>query len=199
MFSYHPDSLPQNILEDTTSFLKNKVPWRRVVYYSNKRKGNVNNPRATWVCGFHRPYLYNIHNIKPNPFPEELHPLINYIQDFTQAKYNFLLFSKYEKGTDSITWHSDDEKFITNGAPITSITILDDNADPRTFYLKNIKTKEKHSWNLSTGDIFKMDYQCQKYYQHAILKQPKAKGIRYSITFRHAATELATRNYYTYN
>ena len=199
MFTYHPSALPTSHVTNLKNFLQNKVPWKRIVYYSNKRKAKVNNPRATWVCGFHRPYLYDIHNIKPNPFPKELHSLIQYIQDFTEANYNFLLFSKYETGMDSITWHSDDEKLITFGSPITSITILEDYADPRTFYLKNIHTKEKHSWDLNTGDIFKMDYQCQKYYQHAILKQPKTKGIRYSVTFRHAANELGTRNYYTYN
>ena len=199
MFSYHPKSLPNSLILGTKYYLENKVPWKRINYYSNKRKGTVANPRATWVCGFHKPYLYNIHNIQPNPFPKELHPLINYIQDFTNAKYNFLLFGKYETGSDSITWHADDEKFITPGSPITSLTILDEHADSRTFYLKNLKTKEKHAWDLNTGDIFKMDYECQKNYHHAILKQPNLKGNRYSITFRHAASELGTRNYYTYN
>jgi len=199
MFSYYPESIPENMIVATRSYLENKVPWRRVTYYSNKRKGTVRNPRATWVCGFHKPYLYNVRNIKPNSFPRELHALIRYVQDFTQSKYNFLLFSKYTSGQDSITWHADDEKFITPGSPITSLTILDKDADSRTFYLKNLKTKRKHAWNLNTGDIFKMDYECQKHYHHAILKQPNLKGNRYSITFRHAANELGTKNYYTYN
>lgn len=199
MFEYYPQALPEPHLNTVKNFLKNKVPWKRIVYYSNKRKSLVNNPRATWVCGFHKPYLYNIKNIQPNPFPKDLHPLIRWVQDFTNAEYNFLLFSKYETGKDSITWHADDEKFITVGSPITSLTVLDDTADPRTFYLKHTKTKQKHSWDLKTGDIFKMHYQCQEYYHHAILKQPNVKGCRYSITFRHAANELGTKNYYTYN
>ena len=199
MFSYHPEALPKTLQYKTLNYLKTKVPWRRIRYYSAKRQGTVNNPRATWVCGFHRPYLYDIHNIKPEPFPKELHSLIRWIEKFTDSEYNFMLFSKYETGNDSITWHSDDEKFITKDMPITSLTLLDGGADPRKFYLKNLYTKEKDCWNLSTGDIFKMDYECQKNYQHAILKQPKVKGVRYSITFRHAANELGTRNYYTYN
>ena len=199
MFSYYPSSLPLKIAKNTRLFLKNKVPWRRVNYYSNKRKGRIDNPRATWVCGFHKPYLYSVNNIDPNPFPEELHELIHYVQDFTQAKYNFLLFSKYESGADSITWHADDEKFITPGSPITSVTILDEGSTPRKFYLKNLKTKQKHCWDLNNRDIFKMNYECQKYYHHAILKESNILGTRYSITFRHAANELGTKNYYTYN
>tara|TARA_A100001201_G_C4085925_1_gene200475 strand:+ start:1212 stop:1811 length:600 start_codon:yes stop_codon:yes gene_type:complete len=199
MFSYHPKALPENLSIETLKYLKNIVPWRRIRYYSAKRQGKVNNPRATWVCGFHRPYLYDINGINPLPFPKELHNLLKWMQDFTEAEYNFMLFSKYETGKDSITWHSDDEKFITKNAPITSLTLLDGGADPRTFYLKNIYTKQKHAWDLDSRDIFKMDYICQQKYQHAILKQPKRNGIRYSITFRHAANELGTRNYYTYN
>jgi len=199
MFSYYPNALPIEMQKATMDYLANEVPWRKVNYYSRKRQGRIDNPRLTWVCGFHRPYLYDIHGIEPQPFPKELHSLIKWIQKFTQAKYNFLLFSKYETGNDSITWHSDDEKFITKNAPITSLTLLDDGADPRTFYLKNLYTKQKHAWDLQSGDIFKMDYVCQQQYQHAILKQPKRKGTRYSITFRHAANELGTRNYYTYN
>ena len=199
MFSYHPKALPEDLSQKTLKYLKYKVPWRRIKYYSAKRQGQINNPRATWVCGFHRPYLYDINNITPEPFPKELHSLIKWIQIFTDAEYNFMLFSKYETGNDSITWHSDDEKFITKGMPITSLTLLDGDADPRTFYLKNIDTKQKHSWDLNSRDILKMDYICQKKYQHAILKQPQRNGTRYSITFRHAANELGTRNYYTYN
>ena len=199
MFSYHPNALPEQLKVNTHLYLKTKVPWRRIRYYSSKRQGKVNNPRATWVCGFHRPYLYKINGIDPQPFPKELHPLIEWMQNFTESEYNFLLFSKYETGLDSITWHSDDEKFITKNAPVTSLTLLDDGADSRRFYLKDLYTKEKHYWDLKSGDIFKMDYICQQKYQHAILKQPNQKGIRYSITFRHAANELGTRNYYTYN
>jgi alkylated DNA repair dioxygenase AlkB len=199
MFKYYPNALPKNLKNSTLIYLKNKIPWKRIKYYSLKRKGFVDNPRATWVCGFHEPYLYNIDGINPHPFPKELHPLIKWIQEFTKSKYNFMLFSKYETGQDSITWHSDDEKFITKNTPITSLTLLEDNAEPRRFYLKHSKTKERYSWELENGDIFKMDYECQKHYQHAILKQPETEGIRYSITFRHAANEFGTKNYYTYN
>lgn len=199
MFNYYPNALPQELKLQTYNYLKTKVPWRRIRYYSSKRQGKVDNPRATWVCGFHEPYLYEIKGIEVNPFPQELHSLIRWMQDFTKAEYNFMLFSKYETGKDSITWHSDDEKFITKNAPISSLTILDEGADPRTFYLKNLYTKQKHAWDLNSGDIFKMDDICQKTYSHAILKQPKRKGVRFSITFRHAANELGTRNYYTYN
>lgn len=199
MFSYHSESLPLQLQETALQYLKFEVPWKRIKYYSAKRKGSVSNPRATWVCGFHRPYLYKVNGITPEPFPQKLHELIKWMQTFTGAEYNFMLFSKYETGNDSITWHSDDEKFITKDAPITSITILDVGADPRTFYLKDLYTKQKHAWDLQSGDIFKMDYICQQKYQHAILKQPKRKGTRYSITFRHAANELGTKNYYTYN
>jgi alkylated DNA repair dioxygenase AlkB len=199
MFSYHPNALPENLKISTHNYLQTKVPWRKIRYYSAKRQGTIDNPRFTWVCGFHRPYLYDINGINSEPFPKELHDLIKWIQEFTDAEYNFMLFSKYQTGQDSITWHSDDEKFITKGMPITSLTLLDGGADPRTFYLKNLYTKEKHSWELGHGDIFKMDYECQQKYQHAILKQPNRFGVRYSITFRHAMNELGTRNYYTYN
>ena len=199
MYSYHPSALPSFHVQTLKNFLQTQVPWRRIVYYSNKRKSYVNNPRATWVCGFHEPYLYSFENINPNPFPKNLQPLIKWVQDFTECKYNFLLFSKYETGLDSITWHADDEKFITPGTAITSLTILEDDADSRVFYLKNLKTKEKHSWNLSTGDLFKMNYECQDNYHHAILKEPNTKGVRYSVTFRNGKNKQATKNYYTYN
>lgn len=195
-YSYTPSFLEKDESDWLYAKLLNEIPWRQVKYYKPER-GLVVTPRLTWCCGFHSDDYYDIflpQKISPEAIPKWLQPLKLLIEQETNEKYNFILFSYYRDGKDSITFHSDDEKFLGSNPTIASLTI----GATRPFLLKDKQTKTIETFSLSHGDLFVMQNNCQKDYAHAIPKINTALP-RISLTFRRALSEAGSKNYYKYN
>jgi alkylated DNA repair dioxygenase AlkB len=177
--------------------LLNEIPWTQVKYYKPER-GYVITPRLTWVAGFHQEKLYPLNHhagYQPNEIPDWLVKLKDVVEDYLQEKYNFILFAQYRDENDSITYHSDDEKFLGYNPSIASITV----GENRPFCLKNKQTKEVTSFELKHGDLFVMQNNCQRDYLHSVPKQKYSCAPRISLTFRKALNEAGSKNYYHYN
>ena len=176
--------------------LNQDIPWTQVRYYKPER-GYVITPRLTWACGFHQKTFYPLMKgmITPNAIPEWLLPLKSLVEDTCNQSFNFMLFSKYRNEKDSITFHSDDERFLGFKPKIASLTL----GATRPFILKNKQTKNKQIFNLEAGDLFLMKNNCQRDYLHAVPKQKDSIAERISITFRKALNEYGSCNYYMYN
>lgn len=178
--------------------LYKETPWTQVKYYKPER-GYIITPRLTWVAGFHQKELYpitvdsNIYN--PNEIPQWLVELKDVVEDYLKTTYNYILFAQYRHENDSITYHSDDERFLGYNPNIASITV----GQSRPFCLKNKHTKEVQSFDLNHGDLFLMRNNCQKDYMHSVPKQKQSLQPRISITFRKALNESGSKNYYKYN
>ena len=202
-YEYTPSFLTKEEADYLYDRLMKEIPWTQVKYYKPER-GYVITPRETWVAGFHKAktesisYISNS-NVKmpitPNTIEPWLLELKEVVEDYTQSKYNFILFSKYRNGNDSITYHSDDEKFLGKNPTIASITV----GDTRSFCLKNKQSKEVQSFDLKHGDLFVMQNNCQKDYLHSVPKVKAQKDIRISLTFRNVLNTLGSKNYYKYN
>ena len=50
----------------------------------------------------------------PRRIPETLQMLLNAVAEATGTDFNFVLMNFYQDGTHSISYHSDDEKFLGN-------------------------------------------------------------------------------------
>lgn len=203
----HYEYIPSFLTKEEADYLYNRlmkeIPWTQVKYYKPER-GYVITPRETWVAGFHKSKIEPISyvsnsNIKMPILPNNIEPwlleLKEVVEDYTQSKYNFILFSKYRDENDSITYHSDDEKFLGKNPTIASITV----GDARSFCLKNKQSKEVQCFDLKHGDLFVMQNNCQKDYLHSVPKLKTQKNIRISLTFRNALNLLGAKNYYKYN
>lgn len=193
-YNYVPNFLCSSDSDYLLNYLTTSIPWKQVIYKKSDR-GLITTPRLTWCAGFHTYPFYSFSNIYPNPIPKNLLVLKKHIESFTNNKYNYMLFAKYRDGQDSISYHSDDERFLGDNPTIPLINI----GSSRIFKLKNKHTKEVQAFNLSHGDLLVMQNNCQKDYMHSVPKTKKAQGTRYSITFRNALNESGSYNYYTYN
>lgn len=172
------------------------IPWRQVKYYKPER-GLVVTPRLTWCCGFHQDEYYNIRLPKlvtPEPIPNWLLPLKNLVESELNTSFNYILFSYYRDGKDSIAFHADDERFLGPHPTIASITV----GFPRPFVLKHKQSKTTEVFELNHGDLFVMQNNCQEDFYHAVPKVIKALP-RISLTFRKALNEAGSKNYYKYN
>lgn len=128
----------------------------------------------------------------------------------------------YSNGNDSISYHSDDERFLEKEPAIASLSL----GAPREFLMKHIafpearlassfqtttmishekkKDNKPLKLSLASGDMLLMRGRTQANWLHSV---PKTKGGgggaadrgRINITFRKAMVRSGTENYYCYN
>ncbi|MCJ1434740.1 hypothetical protein MMC27_004110, partial [Xylographa pallens] len=144
---------------------------------------------------------------KPRPIPHCLDELRKITEVFTSCTFNFCLVNYYASGADSISYHSDDERFLGHNPAIASFSL----GAKRDFLMKHKpwppNTKDPAPSGaplkipLASGDMILMRGPTQSNWLHSI---PKRKGGesdrgRINITFRKALVRGGTENYYQYN
>ncbi|KAJ3282019.1 hypothetical protein HK104_011149 [Borealophlyctis nickersoniae] len=172
-----------------------QLPWHRVSYMARGTK--IVTPRWTTVFGkdftstsatsqlYHRP---------PVLIPPTLQSFLDQISTLTQKQFNFVLLNYYEKGSDSITYHSDDESFLGPNPTIASLSL----GGTRDFLLKSKTGAHKEKLVLESGDLVVMQGTTQGKWLHSIPKRASAHP-RVNITLRCAMNVAGTNNYYKYN
>ena len=184
-------------------------------------------PRYTTVFGVDETSRFNEHGVvidaktgqpvqkdsysrySPRPIPKCLDELRISTEVATGCKFNFCLVNYYASGSDSISYHSDDERFLGPDPAIASFSLgakrdflmkhkpvaPNDNAPPPP-ETKLIKLP------LASGDMLLMRGKTQANWMHSIPKRTGKNaedGGRINITFRKAMVRGGTDNYYNYN
>jgi hypothetical protein len=78
---------------------------------------------------------------QPRPIPQCLDSLRILVENVTGCKFNFTLVNYYASGDDSISYHSDDERFLGVDPAIASLSL----GAKRDFLLRHKPTPAKHS------------------------------------------------------
>ncbi|KZF23759.1 hypothetical protein L228DRAFT_282447 [Xylona heveae TC161] len=234
---YFQPYIPKEIARDLFEFLRQELFFYRVKYMI-KRGGVetlINTPRFTTVFGVDetsrftadgslvdsstgRPVPKDRYRCKPRPIPQCLNELRKLTEGSTNTTYNFCLVNYYASGSDSISYHSDDERFLGSNPSIASFSL----GAKRDFLMKHKPPTERPGapgmstatstlssetagqplkFPLASGDMILMRGPTQATWLHSI---PKRKGResdrgRINITFRKAMVRGGTENYYTYN
>lgn len=220
---YYQPYIPREISRDLFDFLRSELFFYRVKY--NIKRGpvetQINTPRFTTVFGIDetakfddqggvvdvtsgKPVSKDAYKCRPRPVPECLDLLRRLTENATGCKWNFVLVNYYASGDDSISYHSDDERFLGSLPAIASFTL----GAQRDFLMKHKPTERKDESEtkpmklpLGSGDMVLMKGKTQSCWLHSI---PKRKGGevgkgRINITFRQAMVKGGTENYYRYN
>ncbi|KAL6244511.1 hypothetical protein RBB50_008753 [Rhinocladiella similis] len=223
---YFQPFIPKSIERELFTFLRSELFFYRVKY-TIKRFGKetlINTPRFTTVFGLDetsrflddgtkiveasdpsKPARKGKYKCCPRPLPECLDFLRRVTEANTNTKYNFCLVNYYASGSDSISFHSDDERFLGPNPAIASFTL----GAKRDFLMKHKPPKEGElkletrdiKIPLASGDMVLMRGSTQSNWLHSI---PKRKGGeadkgRINITLRRAMIPAGTENYYRYN
>ena len=229
---YFQPYIPKSVERDLFHFLRQQLFFYRV-QYTIKRYGTetqINTPRYTTVFGVDTSSTftatgdlidsqtkkpvplerYKACASQPRPIPQCLDHLRRLTEIFTGATYNFCLVNYYANGADSISYHSDDERFLGPNPSIASFSL----GATRDFCMKhkpippkdgepppeqNLKPPLKLP--LASGDMVLMRGKTQANWLHSIPKR-KGKGSesgRINITFRKGVEKYSTQNYYQYN
>ena len=145
----------------------------------------------------------------PRPIPKCLDELRQSTEAATGCTFNFCLVNYYASGSDSISFHSDDEQFLGRDPAIASFSL----GARRDFLMKhkpaqpggvNTVSQEAKSVKLplGSGDMVLMRGKTQSNWLHSIPKRTgrnQEDGGRINITFRKAMVKGGTENYYNYN
>ncbi|KAK8139655.1 hypothetical protein PG984_000778 [Apiospora sp. TS-2023a] len=151
---------------------------------------------------------------QPRPIPKCLEDLRLSAQEASGCEFNFCLVNYYASGADSISFHSDDERFLGPLPAIASFSlgarrdfILKHKPVPpppggeHTEAMKNAMSKPM-KLPLASGDMILMRGSTQANWLHSIPKRTgknASDGGRINITFRRALVKPGTDNYYNYN
>ncbi|GJN72967.1 hypothetical protein PLIIFM63780_007033 [Purpureocillium lilacinum] len=226
---YIPEYLARHLFE----FLRAELPFYRVEY-DIKRGGfetHIRTPRWTTVFGLDETSYFDesgrvmdrasgvpaadkrYDKYPPRPLPQCLDVLRQSAEAATECRFNFCLVNYYASGSDSISFHSDDERFLGKDPAIASFSL----GARRDFLLKHKPPPSQNGgqksegagagskplkFPLASGDMILMRGATQSNWLHSIPKRTgknQEDGGRINITFRRAMVKGGTENYYNYN
>ena len=126
-------------------------------------------------------YTYSGLSHKPKKWLPVLNELRDLVQSCTSKKFNSVLLNQYRGGSDSMSWHSDNEQELGDNPSIASLSF----GGTRRFRLRNtINKKQTLSIDLSDASLLVMAGPLQHNWQHALPKTKKTIAPRINLTFR---------------
>ncbi|OCL03890.1 DNA repair family protein [Glonium stellatum] len=219
--------IPKDVQADLFKFLRREFFFYRVQYTIKRGsiQTQINTPRYTTVFGVDETSYFGVdgsllesktkqpvpkdrYKCMPRPLPQCLDVLRKITEGTAGETFNFCLVNYYANGNDSISYHSDDERFLGPNPAIASFSL----GAKRDFLMKHKPAPMSMSEPakpeakplkllLASGDMILMRGTTQTNWLHSI---PKRKGAdsgagRINITFRKALVRGGTENYYQYN
>jgi alkylated DNA repair dioxygenase AlkB len=113
-------------------------------------------------------------------WPDWFVPLLQQMNERCGVAFNGCLFNHYRDGHDRMGWHADDEPEIDAGQPIASLSL----GATRSFQLRRRDGAERHSLELSDGDLLVMTPPCQQQWVHGLPVRKRVTTPRINLTFR---------------
>lgn len=172
-FNYQPKWADAVKVEDLISQLTWEQPSIRMF------GKQIQIPRLTCWMG-DGSYTYSGHKNTPVAIPAIIARIQGWLESYTGVKFNSVLANYYRDGSDSVSWHSDDEPELGSEPVIASLSF----GASRNFAIRKKSTATRHDFLLGHGDLLVMSGPSQSEYQHAILKTSKKLGPRVNLTFR---------------
>ena len=134
-------------------------------------------PRETAWYGQGR-YTYSKIANPPQPWTPELALLRDRISAAYSANFNSVLLNRYRSGSDSVSWHADDEPELGNRPVIASVSL----GEERKFQIRsNNEPKDRIDLVLGHGSLLIMRGLSQRDYKHQI---PKVSEVRRTLADR---------------
>ena len=126
-------------------------------------------------------YTYSGLRHKPKKWLPILNELRCLVQYHTGEKFNSVLLNQYRWGSDSMSWHSDNEQELGQNPRIASLSF----GGTRRFRLRKIANKKQTlSIDLLDASLLVMAGPLQQNWQHALPKKKKTVPPRINLTFR---------------
>jgi alkylated DNA repair dioxygenase AlkB len=127
-------------------------------------------------------YRYSGQTYEPAPWTPELARIRELLCARTGLSWNAVLANYYRDGSDSVGWHSDDERELGPARDDIAIASLSLGAT-RRFVMRH-ETGERRAFALTDGSLLVMRGTTQQHWRHALPKTAERVGPRLNLTFR---------------
>lgn len=176
---YFPDFLTTQSSESYFKALEDCIDWS-ADQLKMFGKTHTLNRKVAWYGDAAYAYRYSQSTKIALPWTPELMLIKAHLQAFTGEAFNSCLLNYYYHGGDSMGWHADNEKTMTSGATIASVSL----GAERTFKFKHKQSNEVRSILLEHGSLLLMKGATQQYWKHSLPASRKITAPRINLTFR---------------
>ena len=176
----YPSLLSYHEADQLFDTLKKNIIWEK---QKIKLYGEVHDvPRLTaWYGDPNKSYIYSGIKLNTNPWNAVLLKIREKIEKISKIKFNSVLLNLYRSGSDSVSWHSDDEPELGRNPVIGSLSL----GETRQFQMKHKFNRDlKQKILLQHGSFLLMRGKTQHHWLHQIPKRKNLKGERINLTFR---------------
>jgi alkylated DNA repair dioxygenase AlkB len=156
-----------------------EIPWEHdeTVIFG---KRIVTKRKVAWFAEGGQPYAYSGTLKRAHAWTEHLLFLKATVEKHAEATCNSCLLNLYHDGSEGMGWHSDDERSLSQGASILSLSF----GAARKFSFRHKTTKENVSLFLENGSLLVMGGETQRHWHHQLPKSTKVASPRVNLTFR---------------
>lgn len=176
-----PAAFKKEDADSLFSSLLQNIDWRQETLWIAGQERQV--PRLQcWMGDVSSLYGYSGMRLKPVPWSKDIANIKQKVETLTGISFNSVLLNLYRDGSDSVSWHADNEPELGLHPHIASISL----GVERVFELKNKMDKRipKYRLELAHGSLLLMGKGLQQNWLHQL---PKVKGLnepRINLTFR---------------
>lgn len=157
------------------------IPWRTATLTIAGQKRPL--PRLQcWMADQGRSYSYSGLKLTPHPWNPAVLRIKARLEQLCEHSFNSVLLNYYRDGSDSVSWHADDETELGPNPIVASVSL----GAQRTLEFKpkfNLTTPKKQIV-LGSGSILIMGKTIQNNWLHQIPKISGTIDPRISLTFR---------------
>ena len=161
--------------------LLDAIPWRTATLTIAGQKRPL--PRLQcWMADQGRSYSYSGLKLSPHPWNPDVLKIKARLEQLCEHSFNSVLLNYYRGGSDSVSWHADDETELGPNPIVASVSL----GAQRTLEFKpkfNLTTPKKQIV-LGSGSILIMGKTIQNNWLHQIPKISGTIDPRISLTFR---------------
>jgi alkylated DNA repair dioxygenase AlkB len=177
---YHSEFLPTVMAEHALHDLMLNAAWRQESMRIYGREAAF--PRLTaWYGDPGHSYAFSGLVMHPEPWTPLLTDIKTWVEQLSAETYNSVLLNLYRSGSDSISWHSDDERELGPNPTVASVSF----GGSRRFMIRERQTKQVVAEVLlEHNSLLVMRGAMMKLYQHQIPKTSAHVAPRVNLTFR---------------
>jgi alkylated DNA repair dioxygenase AlkB len=176
---YYPDYLPEPLATSLLKALNQELSWSQ----ESLRMYGETIPFPRLMAWYGEPgtaYRFSGKTHHPQEPNAQLRALMELLQTDFGKPFNAVLANAYRSGSDSMSWHSDNEPELGPEPFIASISL----GASRTFRMRHKSSKTSQSYSLNHGSLLIMKDHSQKDWEHCIPKTKKPVDLRINLTFR---------------
>ena len=142
---------------------------------------NIPFPRLTaWYGDPGAVYTYSGIMNQPVAWTPALSRLRDRLHATLGVRFNSALLNLYRTGSDSLSWHADDEPELGPRPIIASVSL----GATRRFELKSLRTSDVRRIDLEHGSLLVMSGETQRAWKHQVPKEGTVRAPRLNLTFR---------------